>query len=216
MTHTVAASSHRLKKSTEGLPLFDSHPSPGILGHSSPVAYPRVTYDPDKHHRRSVRLRDYDYTQAGAYFVTICTYRRVCLFGDMVNGCMQLNDCGQIVTAHWDDLVNHYPHVELDVFVVMPNHVHGIIVLTDNVGAGLKPAPTTTTRHHGLPEIVRGFKTFSSRRINYLRKMPGQPVWQRNYYEHVIRSEEELDRIRQYILDNPAKWPEDGENPQNV
>ena len=172
-----------------------------------------MKYDPKIHHRRSIRLRDYDYAQAGAYFVTICTYRRVCLFGDMVNSCMQLNDYGQIVTAHWDDLVNHYPHVELDVFVVMPNHVHGIIALTDNVGAGLKPAPT---KHHGLPEIVRGFKTFSSRRINHLRKTPGQPVCQRNYYEPIIRSEDELDRIRQYILDNPAKWPEDVENPLNI
>jgi len=177
------------------------------------VVYQRVTCDPEKRHRRSIRLRDYDYTQSGAYFVTTCTYRRVCLFGEVLQGCMQLNNHGQTVTTYWDDLVNHYPKVELDVFVGMPNHVHGIIVLPDNVGAGFKPAPT---RHHGLPEIVRGFKTFSPRRINQLRNTPGQTVWQRNYYDHVIRSEDELDRIRQYILDNPVRWPEDVENPQNT
>ena len=119
----------------------------------------------------------------------------------------------------WHDLVNHYPRVELDVFVVMPNHVHGIIVLTDvdrptDVGAGFKPALTPArSRPYGLPEIVRAFKTFSSRRINEAKSTPGEPVWQRNYYERVIRDEAELDHARRYIVGNPTNWPRDAENP---
>ena len=102
----------------------------------------------------------------------------------------------------------------------MPNHVHGIITITGDtdadVRAGLKPAPTSLpAKRHGLPEIVRGFKTFSSRHINQIRGVPGTRVWQRNYYEHVIRSDAALIRIRQYIRDNPAKWAEDPDNPHN-
>ena len=110
--------------------------------------------------------------------------------------------------------------MNLDEFAVMPNHVHGIINLTEainpDVGAGLKPAPTTLeAKHHGLTEIVRGFKTFSSRRINQIRSTPGNAVWQRNYYEQVIRDESALHRMREYIVDNPLKWDEDAENPLN-
>ena len=107
-----------------------------------------------------------------------------------------------------------YRHVALDEFVVMPNHTHGIIVLTALVGAGFKPAPTTT-RRHALPEIVRGFKTFSSRRINEIRHTPGAPVWQRNYFERVIRNDNEMHHLREYIVNNPAKWDLDRENPGN-
>ena len=102
----------------------------------------------------------------------------------------------------------------------MPNHIHGIVVISDHdaaaglVGAGLRPAPTEPVgRRHGLPEIIRAFKGFSARRVNALRGTPGAPVWQRNYYEHIIRDEIDLDRIRQYILDNPLRWEEDRENP---
>ena len=117
--------------------------------------------------------------------------------------------------ASWFDLPNHYAHVRLDAFVIMPNHVHGVIVLTE-VGAGLKPAPTVVAKRHGLPEIVRGFKTFSSRRINELRGTPGTPVWQRNYYEHVIRGEDELNRVREYIDSNPTGWLEDRYHPAGI
>jgi len=96
----------------------------------------------DIHHRRSIRLQGYDYAQAGAYFVTICTHHRECLLGQVVDGHTVLNQYGEIVVACWNDLSNHYLSVELDAFVVMPNHVHGIILLADPVGAGLKPAPT--------------------------------------------------------------------------
>ena len=132
---------------------------------------------------------------------------------------MSLSPYGGIVMSCWHDLVNHYAHLELDTFVVMPNHIHGIIVLTHvdrrtDVGAGLKPAPTTArSRSYGLPEIVRAFKTFSSRRINEAKATPGESVWQRNYYERVIRDEAELDRARQYIVGNPVNWSRDAENP---
>ena len=244
-----------------------------------------MTYDPEKHHRRSIRLKGYDYTQPGAYFITICTHSRACLFGEIIDGEMHLNEAGQIVVQTWQDLSNHVSNVQLDAFVVMPNHVHGIIIITDragvvgtvseparttmgsgsaagsvgagsvgagsvgagsvgagSVGAGSEPAPTTTTTgpgptagsgpaagpgsvgaglelaptrsSHGLPEIVRQFKTFSARRINELRGTPGTPVWQRNYYEHIIRDEFSVSRIRQYIAENPVRWDADREHPQ--
>ncbi len=169
--------------------------------------------------RRSIRLPSYDYSSPGAYFVTVCTKNRLCLFGQVIDDEMNLSPYGSIVMNCWHDLVNHYAHVELDTFVVMPNHIHGIIVLTEvdrrtHVGAGLKPAPSTARiRSHGLPEIVRAFKTFSSRRINEAKATPGVSVWQRNYYERVIRDEAELDRTRQYIGGNPASWSRDPENP---
>ena len=181
-----------------------------------------MPYREEQKRRRSIRLPDYDYAQTGAYFVTICTYDRLCLLGEILGCEMALTRAGQVVLECWNDLANHYSHVETGEFIVMPNHVHGIIVLTDqqrknpiadNVGAGFKPAPT---RRHPLSEIVRAFKTFSSRRINEHRGSPGVPVWQRNYYERVIRNEQELDSVRQYIVDNPAEWAEDAENPRNI
>jgi len=114
-------------------------------------------------------------------------------------------------------LPHHYPHVALDAFVIMPNHIHGIIVLADPtvVGAGFKPAPTMVNKRHRLTEIIRAFKTFSSRRINESHGTPGRPVWQRSYYEHVIRNENDLDEVRKYIVNNPLKWDLDKENPEN-
>jgi len=183
-----------------------------------------MKYDPQRHRRRSIRLKGYDYSQPGAYFVTVCTHHLACLFGDVVDGEMELSDVGQIVQACWDDLSNHYQHVRLDAFVIMPNHVHGIIVLMDydnidNVGAGFKPAPTETpapVKRHGLPEIVRAFKTFSSRHINQWRGTPGTPVWQRNYYEHIIRDSNEFNHIRQYTTYNAARWLEDENHPARI
>ena len=222
-----------------------------------------MRYDPDKHRRGSMRLPGTDYAAPGAYFVTVCAYGGVCLFGQVVGGAMRLGDYGRVVQACWDDLPNHYPHVRLDAFVIMPNHVHGVIVLVgdgdvtgrgragstgedparpgvgvdsdlevddvgagfkraptdvdpdaEDVGAGFKPAPTPAPRkRHALPEIVRALKTFSARRINEIRGTPGVPVWQRNYYDHIVRNDDELRRIRRYIQDNPRKWELDRENP---
>lgn len=189
--------------------------------------------------RRTVRLQGYDYSQAGAYIVTMCTQHRECLFGEIAEGRMTLSQYGTAVRESWDDLPQHYPHVVLDAFVVMPNHVHGIIVLQDGTRqpfgteAGFKPAPTDDSANrlesvgagfkparsgrvpkwHPLSEIVRAFKTFSARQINIIRATPGQPVWQRSYYEHVIRNEDELYSAREYIQNNPLRWHLDRENP---
>jgi len=169
-------------------------------------------YDPEIHKRTSLRLQGYDYAQAGMYFVTICAYEHKCLFGEIVDGEMRLNDKGRIVLECWNDLPQHYENLVLDYFTIMPNHVHGIMALLDIpvVGAGLKPAPTA--KRHGLSEMVRALKTFSSKHINKIRSTPGMPVWQRNYYEHVIRDDDDLNRIREYIINNPPNWGEDEEN----
>ena len=195
-----------------------------------------MTYNPEIHHRRSIRLKEYDYSRTGAYFLTVCAWKKENIFGEIKNSEMLLNKYGEIVMKCWDDLPSHYHQAQLDEFVIMPNHVHGVIVIdrtTNNdvtrhsVGAGLKPdridadnkdknragLKPAPTRQHGLPEIVRAFKTFSSRRINETRNNPGVPLWQRNYYEHIIRDEQELHAIREYIRYNPLKWDEDEENP---
>ena len=167
----------------------------------------------------SKRLRKYDYSQPGAYFVTICTADRQCIFGEIMDGEMQLNKNGIIVAEQWAGLPSHHANVSLDEFVIMPNHIHGIICLSDtsqsSVGAGFQPAHSSppTKSNHGLPEITRGFKTYSSLTINRLRGTSGKPVWQRNYYEHVVRTENDLHAIRKYIVENPLKWELDPENP---
>lgn len=172
------------------------------------------------HRDGTIRLSGYDYSRAGAYFVTTCTHGRTNLFGKIVKNEMRLNVYGRMVQEVWDGLPGHYPHITLDAFVIMPNHIHGIVIL---VGAGFKPAPTPKSApiandfkpappRHGLPEIVRAFKTFSARQINQLRHTSGTPVWQRNYYEHIIRNKAALNRIRQYIMVNPCHWEKDREN----
>ena len=173
-----------------------------------------VNHDNNRPARRSIRLKDYDYAGPGAYFVTICTNGRRFVFGHVCNGEMRLNEYGQAVQARWSGLPDHYANVELDAFVVMPNHVHGIIVIPD-VGAGLRPARKGPIhKPQALPEIIRAFKAFCSRRINEMRGTRGAHVWQRNYYEHVIRDERSLNRIREYIVANPERWDLDRENPE--
>ena len=180
-----------------------------------------MTYEPQKRHRRSIRLKGYDYSQAGAYFVTICTQNRACLFGEVVDGKMRLNEAGRMVLVEWNALSERFPVVELDAFVVMPTHIHGIIVITnDIVGAGLVPAPerATTRVAPTIGDVVGAFKSRTT--VLYTRGVkqsgwatfPGR-LWQRNYYEHIIRNEESLNRIRQYILNNPSRWAMDRENP---
>jgi putative transposase len=198
--------------------------------------YTRMKYDPDKHHRRSIRLQGYDYSQSGAYFVTICTHSRECLFGDIVGGEMRLNDAGTIVRDLWHKIPEHFPYTDIDEFVVMPNHAHGIIVIYHNdcrgeVSSPIVVSPIPKTKKEGatpegggtlplqrrtLGQNVAYFKYRSSKQINQIRNTPGIPLWQRNYYEHIIRSEEEMNRIRKYIIDNPAKWVEDENNPVNI
>ena len=171
------------------------------------------------HRRRSIRLSGYDYRRAGAYFITVCTHNRTMLFGEIREDETILNDAGPMVRECWDAIPNHYPHAKTDAFIVMPNHVHGIIMLVDthDVGAGLRPAPTPAgNKRHPLSEIIRAFKSFSARRINEHRGLRGVPVWQRNYYEHIIRNESALHDIRHYIVNNPDKWADDPNNPRNI
>ena len=183
--------------------------------------------------RRSIRLHDYDYRQSGAYCVTIVTQDRTCLFGDVVDGRMRLKDAGHMVLAVWEELSSNYPGVETDHFVAIPNHVHGVIVLVavgprtsaDSGGQPQGVAPTKTrcaaasvARPLSLSDVIHRFKTLTTQR--YALGVNGfgwtrfnHRLWQRNYFEHVIRNEDSLNRIRQYILDNPARWEIDRENP---
>jgi putative transposase len=169
-----------------------------------------MSFDPESHHRRSIRLKGYDYTTVGGYFVTICTAKREHLFGAIENADMKLNSFGRIVHDHWHNLPSHYPTIMLDEFVIMPNHIHGIIFLAD------KPKEQTIEaskiKYPALSEVVRAFKSFSSRLINMERGTSGTAVWQQNYYEHIIRNDETLDRLRTYIVSNPARWENDPDN----
>ena len=181
-------------------------------------------YLPEIHHRRSTRLSDYDYAQPGAYFITICTQGRICLFGDVKDGEILLNPLGRIAKECWMSLPQHFNRVSLDLVVVMPNHVHGIVRIAEDGRSRSRGtacrAPTMERFSHpdrgSLPTIIRSFKSSATKRINELRSTQGAQVWQRNYYDRVIRNERELDAIRQYLVDNPEKWPEDKENPQEV
>jgi len=193
-------------------------------------------FDAEKHHRRSIRLSQFDYSSPNAYFVTICSFRKECLFSDIVDGRVRLNETGAIIEDVWNQLPHRYPHIEIDSFVVMPNHVHGIIWIrnddeyrmTHRVGAihelplrqihpvgaplvgaqpndipdddraGARPAPT-------LGDVVGAFKSITT--VEYSRTQNARPkLWQRNYYDRVIRDDEELYSVRQYIHDNPKKW----------
>ena len=225
-----------------------------------------MTYNSDIHHRRSIRLNDYNYSQAGAYFVTICARHRECLFGEIVNGKMTLSEMGRIVAEEWTWLESIRNNVVLDVFIIMPNHFHSIIFFTDSVGAtpsarpaasgnidgicgrskGGRPvgiAPTgpvpgsigaimaqfksrskdgrpvgiapTGPAPGSIGAIMAQFKSSVTKRINQFRNNPGCPVWQRNYYERIIRNDDELSRAREYIVNNPMKWELDKENPIN-
>ena len=203
-----------------------------------------MPFDPKTHHRGSQRLSVYDYSWVGSYFVTVCVHERKSLFGSVTpNGRMQLNTFGRIVAAEWENAVAAYPNVQSGLYVVMPNHFHGIITFLDHVHeqpAPLHPAnrrairesplqpcntssplPVTIStrnerRNMVLAKFMGRFKMCSSKRINPLRGTPGERLWQRNYYDHIIRSEIELASMAEYIETNPARWVEDSENPEKV
>jgi REP element-mobilizing transposase RayT len=180
-----------------------------------------------KFRRRSTRLKDYDYAQEGAYFVTICAQGRAHIFGEVVNGEMLVSPIGEVVQTCWDAIPVHFPHVELDAFVVMPNHLHGILVIaeypTRDVGAQyiapLQTAPQSmlhpqTTAAKGgvtpnnvargsLGSIIRSFKAAVTRLV---ASQVETSIWQRNYHDHIIRNIAQLDHIRAYIAANPARW----------
>ena len=173
-----------------------------------------MTIRPETRRRRSIRLQDYDYALAGGYFITMVTQDRKCLFGEIVDGEIKLNDWGKTVQDEWEKSAQIRKEIELDAFVVMPNHFHAIVMITDGTGraTGRSPLQSGPSRR-SLGALVGGFKSVVTRSINEFRGSPGRPVWQRNYFEHVIRDENSLNRIRQYILDNPMRWEFDRENP---
>ena len=212
-----------------------------------------MAYDPKIHHRRSIRLQGYDYSQNGAYFITLCAQDRKPIFGKIVNGEMQLSPFGVIVRDEWLKTSEMRKNIEMDEFIVMPNHFHGIIVIDDGdigrdalprvqdkeestgtldlLGTGtldllstgtLQRAPTSapTREQFGkptsntIPTIIRGFKAAVTKQINTIQINAGkynlpERIWQKNYYEHVIRNEVSLNKIREYIINNPLNWKED-------
>jgi putative transposase len=204
-----------------------------------------VNYNPDVHHRHSIRLREYDYSTAGAYFVTVCTQEKERLFGEVIDGEMRLNDAGRMVERIWRELSERFPLVILDEFVIMPNHFHGIIFLSDRRGEPCvrpneyiirrgkpcvrpiqqgdhknvdhKEGDHRGTRENSLGRIMQALKSVTT--VEYVRGVhhinwppfPGR-LWQRDYFERIIRNEKELNVIREYIINNPARWADDPEN----
>jgi putative transposase len=204
-----------------------------------------MKYDPAKHKRRSIRFQGYDYSAPGAYFITICTHQRQCLFGQIVAGQMELNATGLWVQACWQRLPDCFPLLTLDQFVIMPNHLHGILWLGDDTPCGDNGASRTSRRGEAFgqntleqPEvslpnasplphpnvspihpkgtqsgsisaIIQNFKSISTRRINQLQNSAGSPLWQRNYYERIVWDNTSLQRIRDYIRNNPLSWEQD-------
>ncbi len=176
------------------------------------------------HNRRSIRLQQNDYSQSGFYFITICTHNRFCWFGAIDNYAMRLNELGKIAVACWSAIPDHFCHLELDEFIVMPNHVHGIlrVVNNDDVACGgtASRAPMTTTMapieqfgvpvSGSIPTVIRSFKSAVTKRIHEISPLSGSSlVWQRNYWEHLIRDETALQRIQEYIRSNPVHWTTD-------
>ena len=178
-------------------------------------------YNPKKHKRTSIRLEGHDYRLPGAYFVTVCTKDRICLFGKVANGCMVTNRFGQMVAEEWHRTATLRENVVLDAFVVMPNHVHGIVGITEKVAKSggsrdmARHVPTDGTRAFSKPlagvlsTIVGAFKSAVTRRINRIRDTPGETVWQTRFHDHIVRNRRSLNRIRQYIRENPARWAQD-------
>lgn len=179
--------------------------------------------------RRSIRLREYDYSQNGAYFITICTHDRICLFGEIIDGIVHLNDIGRIIAEEWEKTSLIRPEVIIDEYVIMPNHLHGIIFIDRQTRATQRVAPTElstnldftaikTLKSKSLGAIVGQIKSISTKRINQFRATQrvtptDKPIWQRNFFEHVIRNEKSLDAIRRYIYQNPLAWEKDPDNP---
>ena len=182
--------------------------------------------DQPKYHRRSIRLNKYDYSQNGAYFVTLATFQRKCLFGKIMDGQIVLSSIGKIVREEWFTSANIRKEIHLDAedFIIMPNHIHGVVQIAGarNVGAqGLRPIPNSGGRRpplqrrpRSLSSFISGFKSSVTKRAIAFDETIAGSIWQRNYYEHIIRDEQEWARIRAYIGTNPANWARDEENPE--
>lgn len=182
-----------------------------------------MPFDPEEHHRRSIRVPGYNYSE-GVFLVTICTHDRECLFGEITDGVMTLNQSGRIVQGYWQSIPRRFPHVVLDAYVIMPNHVHGIWWLRGRGGPlatrsgspdqdrRANVSPLQSAQAGSIGAIIQGFKSSTTIRINRVNRTPGRTIWQRNYYEHIIRSEKSLNAVRQYIEANPANWLYDPEH----
>ncbi|MCD6400671.1 MAG: hypothetical protein J7L73_01965 [Anaerolineales bacterium] len=188
-----------------------------------------------KHNRRSIRLKGYDYSQPGAYFITIVTQNREFLFGDVINGKMVLNAAGLMIQNVWNELPKRFSNIEMDETIVMPNHFHGIIKIVGQTlavtphddseiinAAGMRPTPTGayTEGRKTIGDIIGAFKSITTHEYiigvknNKWMVFCGK-LWQRNYWEHIVRNEMELNRIRKYIINNPINWNSDNENPKH-
>jgi len=187
-----------------------------------------MDYNPDIHKRKSIRLKDYDYSSIGEYFVTICTKDKECYFGDVEDENVQISGIGRIARDVWLEIEQKFNGVALDEFVFMPNHLNGILTIRNRRRGLINQTPTNKTRtvqknvhewvlmknpNQTLGKIIRFFKAKASKLIrdsgfhNF--------AWQRNYYERIVRDEKELNRIRRYVIDNPLQWESDNENPKN-
>jgi putative transposase len=200
-----------------------------------------MTYNHEIHKRHSIRLENYDYTENSAYFVTICTYRGECLLGEIVDREMIKNSLGFIAEEELKISADKRPNFKLDIYTIMPNHIHFIVFIETDVGAMRciaqknKSQPVGAMRciargqSTGLPlqkrrgsapgsvnEFVGNYKSFTSKRINQINNSPSSTIWQRNYYEHIIRDKKELLKIRQYIHYNSINWDKDENNPVNI
>jgi len=200
---------------------------PGVQPHAPTVQW-QLTMKPDDSskpwpYRRSIRIKGYDYAQEGAYFITICTHKNKCTLGRIVGDDIILNDYGRIVLREWNRSSVMRAEIELDAFIIMPNHVHGIVFIHPVGARGRAPGSAQPDQSgqsllpgvpkRSLSSLILGFKTSVTTQINRLRVTPGKPFWQRNYYEHIIRNEESLYQCRIYIEQNPLKWAIDNENP---
>lgn len=180
----------------------------------------KMDHEPSFPARSSIRLRGFDYSQAGVYFVTVCTHDRGCLFGEIRHGTMQLNEAGSIVRQCWLETPRHFPGVELQAYVVMPNHIHGVVAIFRRARHAV-PLRDTKSKVEAfgkpiagsLPTIIRSFKAAVSKRVRAMRRLPTTQIWQRNYYERVIRTGDEFDEVSRYIWENPKAWEFDEENP---
>lgn len=188
-----------------------------------------MTCNPDKHHRRTIRVKAYNYSRPGGYFVTVCAQGRKCAFGEIVDGGMSLNRVGEIAKECWERIPQKFPGVTLDEYTVMPNHFHGIVIIGSHLRRGdacvAQNRNDTKRARHASPlqpcgpapgsigAIIGSFKSAVTKRINEMRGTPVAALWQRNYYERIIRDEEELADMRKYIRENSLRWDIDGENP---
>ncbi|MFI3217530.1 MAG: transposase [Methylococcales bacterium] len=168
-----------------------------------------MTFNPDIHHRQSIRLQKYDYSQVGLYFITICTDNRQSLFGKIINGEMVLNDAGIIARNEWQKTAEMRPNVVSDEFVIMPNHLHGIINMTGIQEPAQQEQQGRVQCAPTVGDIVRGYKSSVTKQIRQLHENFNLLVWQRNYHEHIIRNEESYLKIAEYIQTNPLRWQED-------